>query len=246
MNNNYSMDDLNLIFCTKEPVYVDSVPIYPIPIKIIAKRGYARFRSELHLLCMSADDVKTFTSNDISKYGIFMYLVGNALKKPAMMEALTFWLSQLTRAKITFSKTNFCFTNGNFEINKNNFEDIQTIVRLRNGLQDINEEDDNPDNEAARRVLQRRKEERMKRRKAKEPDEDSAITLADLVSILASGLGMSMDLVMDYDLYQFNDQFNRLKIMDDYEVSVQALLHGAKKENVNLTHWITKIKRDNN
>ena len=84
----------------------------------------------------------------------------------------------------------------------------------------------------------------MKRRKAKEPDEDSAITLADLVSILASGLGMSMDLVMDYDLYQFNDQFNRLKIMDDYEVSVQALLHGAKKENVNLTHWITKIKRD--
>ena len=84
----------------------------------------------------------------------------------------------------------------------------------------------------------------MKRRKAKEPDEDSAITLADLVSILASGLGMSMDLVMDYDLYQFNDQFNRLKIIDDYEVSVQALLHGAKKENVNLTHWITKIKRD--
>ena len=36
--------------------------------------------------------------------------------------------------------------------------------------------------------------------------------------------------VMGYDLYQFNDQFNRLKIMDDYEVSVQALLHGAKKE----------------
>ena len=49
---------------------------------------------------------------------------------------------------------------------------------------------------------------------------------------------------MKYDIYQFNDQFNRLKIMDDYEVNVQALLHGAKKENVNLTHWITKIKHD--
>ena len=69
-------------------------------------------------------------------------------------------------------------------------------------------------------------------------------TLADLVSILASGFGLTMADVMKYDIYQFNDQFNRLKIMDDYEVNVQALLHGAKKENVNLTHWITKIKHD--
>ena len=35
-----------------------------------------------------------------------------------------------------------------------------------------------------------------------------------------------------------------LKIMEDYEVNVQALLHGAKKEDVKLTHWITKIKRE--
>ena len=41
---------------------------------------------------------------------------------------------------------------------------------------------------------------------------------------------MTMDEIMEYDLYQFNDQFNRLKIMEDYEVNVQALLHGAKKK----------------
>ena len=63
-----------------------------------------------------------------------------------------------------------------------------------------------------------------------------------MVSILASGFGMTLQEVMGYDLYQFNDQFNRLKIMDDYEVSVQALLHGAKKEDINFTHWLTKIK----
>ena len=95
-----------------------------------------------------------------------------------------------------------------------------------------------------RQVLEdERKEERLKRRKAKSLDDDeSAITLSDLVSILASGFGMTLQEVMGYDLYQFNDQFNRLKIMDDYEVSVQALLHGAKKEDINFTHWLTKIK----
>ena len=83
----------------------------------------------------------------------------------------------------------------------------------------------------------------MKRRKAKLAENESDITISDLVSIMANGLGMTMHQVMQYDLYQFNDQFNRLKIMDDYEVSVQALLHGAKKEDVNLKHWITRIDR---
>ena len=143
-----------------------------------------------------------------------------------------------------FSSRNLCFTCGAFNITQENFDDVQAVIRLRNGLQDIEEEEENPDNEAARRVLQRRKEERLKRKRLKEVDEESAITLADLVSILASGFGLTMADVMKYDIYQFNDQFNRLKIMDDYEVNVQALLHGAKKENVNLTHWITKIKHD--
>ena len=92
--------------------------------------------------------------------------------------------------------------------------------------------------------LQRRKEERLKRKRAKAAEDGTDITISDLVSIMANGLGMTMHDIMQYDLYQFNDQFNRLKIMDDYEVSVQALLHGAKKEDVNLTHWITKIKHE--
>jgi len=242
--NNQTLNDLSLIFCTNEPAYVDGVPIYPIPIKKIAELGYKRFRSGMSLLCMTADDVNEIASNDISKYGVFMYLVCTAIKAPEMMETLIFWLSQLTHSQITFSRSELCFTNGDFKINKNNFEDIQTIIRIRNGFQDINAEEENPDNEAARRVLQRRKEERIKRNRVNQEDNESDITLADLVSILASGQGMLMDTVMEYDLYQFNDQFNRLRIMDDYNDRVKALLHGAKREDVNLTHWITKIKNN--
>lgn len=236
--------DLGLQLCSKDPVYVDGVPVFPITLKTIAKIGYQRFNADMRLLCLTESDIQALTGKDISKVGIYAYLVGSALSDSEFMNALIFCLSHVTRSRISFSHKRMCFSGGAFEITKDNFEDVQAVIRLRNGLQDINEEEENPDNEAARRVLQRRKEERMKRKKAKEPDEESAITLADLVSILASGLGMPMDTVMEYDLYQFNDQFNRLKIMDDYEVSVQALLHGAKKENVNLTHWITKIKRD--
>lgn len=236
--------DLSLQLCAKDPIFVEGVPIYPIPISDIARIGYTKFSSEIRLLCLTADEVRSISGRDISEIGAFRYLVAMALQDKELMETLLFWLSQITHSKMMFSDRRMCFTCGAFSITQKNFDEVQAVIRLRNGIQDAEEEDENPDNEAARRVLQRRKEERLKRRRAKEGNEEDAITLSDLVSILASGLGMTMAEVMQYDFYQFNDQFNRLKIMDDYEVSVQALLHGAKKENVNLTHWITKIKHD--
>lgn len=237
--------DLELKLCSNEPIFVSGVPIFPIPINRISQIGYTKFNAELRLLCLTEDDIRILTGNDVSEVGVYTYLVANALYDADLMNALIFWLSEITRCKVIFSKRKMCFVTRAFEISKENFSAIQTIIRQRNGLQDIEEEEDNPANEAARRVLQRRKEERLKRRKAKAlDDEESAITLSDLVSILASGLGMTLQEVMGYDLYQFNDQFNRLKIMDDYEVSVQALLHGAKKEDINFTHWITKIKHN--
>lgn len=238
------INDLSLRLCSNKPIYVDGIPIYPISIDEIAEIGYSRFNAEMRLLCLTDSDIRVLVGADVGEVGVFTFLVANALKDKKIMEAFLFWLSKITRSKVVFSEKRMCFTNGVFEITKDNFEEFQTIVRNRNGMQQIEEDEENPDNEAARRVLQRRKEERIKRRRAKMQDEDLDITLSDLVSILASGLGMSMEDVMKYDLYQFNDQFNRLKIMDDYEVSVQALLHGAKKEDVNFTHWITKIKRD--
>lgn len=237
--------DLGLQLCSKDPIFVDGVPIYPISIRDIARIGYKRVNAELRMLCLTESDVQMLTGKDISERGIFSFLVASALNDKEIMQSFLYWLSRITQSKVVFSLEKMCFSGGYFEITKSNFSDVQEVIRMRNGLQYADdEEDENPDNEAARRVLQRRKEERLKRRKAKMSEEESEITLEDLVSILASGLGMLMDTVMEYDLYQFNDQFNRLKIMDDYQVSVQALLHGAKKEDVNLTHWITKIKRD--
>ncbi len=237
--------DLTLKLYSNDPVYVSGVPIFPIPIRRIAQIGYTRFNAELRLLCLTEEDIKVLTGADISDIGVYTYLIANALQDANLMDILIFWFSEITHCNVVFSKHKLSFVTRAFEIGKENFTAMQSVIRQRNGLQDIEAEQDNPENEAARRVLQRRKEERLKRRKAKRSDEDeSDITLSDLVSILASGLGMTLQDVMAYDIYQFNDQFNRLKIMDDYEISVQALLHGAKKEDIHFTHWLTKIKHN--
>lgn len=237
--------DIGMQLCSKDPIFVDGVPIYPVSLREIAKIGYERYVTELRLLCLMESEVQSIYNIDISSDDLFPFLIAIVMDNKVVMRSMIALLKKITHSQVVFLPDKKCFSGGFFEITERNFSNIQKVIRLRNGLQYIDDgEDENPDNEAARRVLQRRKEERLKRRKAKTPDEDSEITLEDLISILSSGLGMSMDSIMDYDLYQFNDQFNRLKIMDDYQVNIQALLHGAKKEDVNLTHWITKIKRN--
>ena len=206
--------DLDLKLCAKDPIFVDGVPIYPIPIREIARVGYTKYNTDIRFLSLTESDIGALLGKDISGVGAFNYLIGNALHDRETLHMMMFWLTKITHSKLTFSTRKLSFVGDGFEITKDNFDSVQEIIRLRNGLQGVEEEEENPDNEAARRVLQRRKEERLKRRKAKSGDEE------------------------------FNDQFNRLKIMEDYEVNVQALLHGAKKEDVNLTHWITKIKRE--
>lgn len=234
--------DLELQLFDDEAIYIDNVPIYPIPIYRIARIGYTRFNSEVRMVCITEDDIANLLGKESEPIGAFPFLIGNAVSNPQFMELVLFWLSEITRTVVTFDSQRLCFSGDGFAVTNENFAKIQEVIRLRNCLKNINEEEDNPDNETARRLLQRRKEERAKRKRAKLNEEGSDITLGDLVSILASGFHLPIKTIMEYDLFQFNDQFNRLKIMDDYNVNIQALLHGAKRDDVNLTHWITKIK----
>lgn len=128
-------------------------------------------------------------------------------------------------------------------INKDNFHLIQEIVRKRNCLEDNEEEIENPSNDSVRQLLERRKAYRERLRKIKESQkEEGGLTIFDLIGILASGLHMPLYEVFEYDIFQFNNQFNRLKMFDDYSVNIQALIHGADEKKINLTHWMSKLK----
>jgi hypothetical protein len=104
---------------------------------------------------------------------------------------------------------------------------------------------DNPDNDMAKKLLEKRRKLREKVNKLKRiGDDDDDLTMADLISIFAEAEHIPLQNVYDlYDVYQFNNQFNRLKIMDDFHVNIQALLAGAKSDEVKLQHWLSKIKQ---
>ena len=132
-------------------------------------------------------------------------------------------------------------------LNDRNYDEFRLILKERNCLIDLDETEDvdNPANEMARKLLEKQKMLREKVRRAKQArGDDEGLTMADLISIFAEAEHMPLQDVYDnYDVYQFNNQFNRLKIMDDFHVNIQALLAGAKSDEVKLQHWLSKIKK---
>ena len=138
------------------------------------------------------------------------------------------------------------FGNALFVLNESNYNQFRNILKQRNCFAEADDfQGDNPANEMAAKLLEKKRMLKEKLRKSQRAQGEDGISMADLISIFAEAEKMPLqDVYNNYDVYQFNNQFNRLKIMDDYHINIQALIAGAKSEDVKLQHWISKIKKD--
>lgn len=224
------------------------------------KIGYISYNRIVNMICLSQDDlVELATKDDIDVFTfLILYTYQSHKEKLKDIESLTlkdepYFIDELIKVlqvlfnnKIVLDVNNGVFLIGEsgLSLNKNNFEKFQSIIRKRNCLDNIEEEKDDPANEMARRLLEKRKKAREKLAKAKanqNGESGDQLTIVDLISIFAEAEHMKLEDVFQYDIYQFNNQFNRMKIFKDYDVNVQALLAGAESEDIKLQHWLSKI-----
>ena len=243
-------------------LYLDDIPTYKITLGDMADFGFTKAQSIISVLSMDDDKAKEHLAEFTEQPSTFLYIVLNILQEYRQIEngeinsydsnnlfckSITSFLKLFFKEEVTFDLDyGFIIGDGNGLLNSTNYNKFRQILKNRNCLVDINEiEDlDNPDNDMVKVLLERRKKLREKVKKLKHSsDEDEDLTMADLISIFAEAEHMPLQNVYDfYDIYQFNNQFNRLKIMDDYHVNVQALIAGAKSDELKLQHWLSKIK----
>lgn len=255
--------DLEMVLQYGElPIYCGDIPIYGIKLSDMTEFGYTKYQQLIGLLCLDDEKTREYLIEDVTP-STFTYI--NAVltqefidienKKYVEKDIHNLLVYQITKLLTLLFRheTIFDFDNG-FRIKikdgkflyltKDNYNEFRDILKERNCLKNIDGSDDfNPSNDMARRLLEKRKQLQEKIKKFKQSDSDSdGLNIADLISIYADAKCIQMsDVYKNYDIYQFNNQFNRLKIMDDYQVNIRCLLAGAKKEDVNLKHWLSKI-----
>ncbi|UUV46968.1 hypothetical protein [Bacillus phage vB_BanS-Thrax5] len=129
-------------------------------------------------------------------------------------------------------------------IHRDNFDEIIQVMKLQNGLTKLSKEDvENPADEETRKLMEQMKENREKVRRMKsleKPDDDDSIDIADIISAVSSKSYTINKLnIWDLTLYQMYDEYGRLELIDNYNVSVRAIMAGAEK--VDLKHWSSKL-----
>lgn len=247
-------------------LYLGDIPTYKVTLGEMADNGFATMQWVVSILTMDDTKASELFSTDIENPSAFLFIYYSILQeyqriKDGLVEenetnnllcfTIPKFLSLFFKKPVQFNdKYGFIIGENQDDIhvlNDRNYDKFRTILKERNCLVDLDgiDEEENPANEMARKLLEKQKMLREKVRKAKQAQNgDDGLTMADLISIFAEAEHMPLqDVYEKYDVYQFNNQFNRLKIMDDFHVNIQALLAGAKSEDVKLQHWLSKIKK---
>lgn len=231
--------DRELLYNSSDPVYIGGVPVFPVTIRQIRQMGYIRYRINLAMLCMTEEDVRKLMNGVSDSGDPFLFLLSVLEYKEDQREDIIAAFRMVCREDITWDIGSFTIHAAGGTLTTENFRDFQNVIRERNKCNDQTA-DENPADEFTRQLMQKSRE--LEAKRAKMRGDEDGVTLPDLISICAAKMQAHPDVVGDFDMYQLNDALGRYKIFDDYETNIQALLHGAKKEDIDLSHWISGNK----
>jgi len=217
--------------------------VYPFTLKDIAILGSEKFFKYLNLLTISKEEVKRVIGKEsVSSFDfILLNCVGNDFFKNEFMQALKIFI----REDILLVPDLECFIIGKFEdnrtLNKNNFNEFQFILQTQNFLTDQKVEFRGED-EIARRIKEKLEKGRKKIQELKNLYDENKIELADLIASLAVNSSLNIDNIWNISYYAFNDQFKRMRILEQYNTGLQSIMAGADPKKINLQDWIQSIQ----
>ncbi len=134
-------------------------------------------------------------------------------------------------------------------VHRGNFEDIVQVVKLQNYLSKPKKERDkdmNPVDEETRELMEEMErmrakvEAKKKAQKRQEKGDDGDIDIYDIVDAVSSKSNSINKInIWDLGLYQLYTEYSRLELIENYDISIRAMMAGAEK--IELTHWSSKL-----
>ncbi|NEW08219.1 hypothetical protein GK047_19650 [Paenibacillus sp. SYP-B3998] len=239
-----NIEDMKLRTLANAPTKVNGIDIHPIRLREIIDYGYSAYNRSLSAITLKREnlinpDYLAQIPTDVGVVDIIFELYDTDFQN-IFLDGLKLFLKT---EEVTYFKGK-----GLFVFNKRvSFEDFQEmigVIKLQNCIISKEEETFVPLNEHAARIRKKMLENRRKIQELnREAPENDSLHLSDLISIVCSNAnGIHLLNVFELNMFQFNDQFNRMKLLDEYEVNIQALLHGADAKGIQFTHWISKLK----
>lgn len=235
-------EEIKLRTLANLPVVIGQVSIHPLSLKEIIEHGYENYSQALGLLTISkaqllASEWLDQIPAEVSSADLIFYS-----RNDELIELLKDSLKLVCRTD------NVLYNNGlyidNVLFSSDTFRMLIRVVSIQNCVATAEEQPFTPLNDRVKKLKEKMDRNKMKIMQLKRNGtSEEGLSLSDLISIVCSGAnGITWRNVFDLNMCQFHDQFIRLKMLDDYKMNVQALLHGADSKQIPLIHWMSKVK----
>ena len=242
---------INLILGLELPTSDEDLSVRQYTLREIATIGYENYLNRVGLIMTSVEDfLKILVDTPIY---MDLYLEKHKLKsldffmmfgeedeyRKSFEESLEFALG-LERGQITLEtfSGNILFKKNLSDddvkpIDSELFDEIVTLIKLSNGIMSVVEDSEvNPHDDRAREIYEKMKKNREKiaRIKALEANE-KPMGLHDIISAVTVKSPSTNKLtILDYTLFQIYDEYSRLYVIENYEMSVKSLMFGGDSE----------------
>lgn len=239
-------ESLQLKCLANLPITIDNISIKPKTLIDIVDLGYSVYNQYLNIFCFNAHEVsKVFNTKDLTHYQYICGLIFDGRYSSFIFNAVKYFLNidiKVHESGIMY----YVKDNTPIIIEENTFNDIAYAIQLQNALikDESNAEVYDPADAKAKAIIEKLKKSREKLNKAKKKngDEEQGLTLLELISVVSCNCNnLNIINVWNLNLFQFNDQFNRMVLLDNYRVNIRALLAGAKQEEMEMENWMKKI-----
>lgn len=220
------------------PLIVEDIVIKPLTLYEIAEIGYENYNSYLMNLVADVSDFK-IPNVDLTNYDYYDILVNNMLYgdenyRSFIYEALRIFLKE----DYLFNCETLVFESKLHIIDRNKFNNIKNVLMSQNCVE--KKEKLKMANSHAEQILQKMLKGRQ------QIGGNNTINFDDLVSTLAANqTGLNIKTIWELTMFQFNNQFSRMQMIEDYDINIRQLLAGAKKEDIQLRHYINPILKTN-
>lgn len=238
------------------PISNDICMVYPLSVFEIFKMTSSKYNYYLNLLTMSKGDIEEIYEKKKIKLeremNPFEYLMLSCQNDDKFLIDLKKAFFTFIRERVEIIPESGIIIIGNISekrlITKENFKEIQSVLRQQNGISLEEEEEEIPENEDPmhKKFRERRKQlARAKRKQAeKNAQKDDAITTYAMVKALIVAGIIQLNDLNNISLFKIRELFDVLQAKEQYDNQIAFLCAGADPKKNKIEYWIKKTYKD--
>jgi len=235
-------EDIRLKLLAGIPFEINGILISPLTLKEIVSFGYLKYQLYLRYFVENIDDYFNNIPDEYKQLnGFDLFINSNQEILDDFTEAIKFFFNEKDLKVLSGDMQTIVFSNNKL-IYRDSWIEYCKIINLQNCVNKKQEDDYNPKSKKAQEIADKLRKAKEKINKIKSKNNEQ-LDFSDLISCLATnGNNLNLLNIFNLTMYQFNDQFKRMQMFEEYDINIRSLLAGADKDKIDLKHWISKIK----